>query len=253
MNRLIVLVFLLTNTLLVSATDRVQQKVIIISDHLKLIQLTDHCFVHESVAYFENYGNVNCNGLIVFKNGKALMIDTPMNNEQTKELYTFMKDSMNAIVTTFIGGHFHEDCIGGMGFLKEMGVKCILGKLTHEKCIALNLPLPDLQFETTFDFSFEGLNTQCRYFGGGHTNDNIVVYIPEEKVFFGGCLIKSMDAQTIGNIADANIPQWTSTVKKVKGAFPDFEVVVPGHGAFGGKELLDHTIDIVDNYLKAKN
>ena len=39
----------------------------------------------------------------------------------------------------------------------------------------------------------------CYYFGGGHSEDNIAVWIPSAKLLFAGCMVKEMAAQNAGN------------------------------------------------------
>lgn len=219
--------------------------IIQINNDIQLIEITTNFYIHLSFTNDDTFGRFSSNGAIVIKNGKALMIDTPVNMEDTKEITNYLANKMNVKVTTFIGGHYHNDCIGGMQHLKENGVMCVLGKKTKEKCIAYNLPLPDTTFEETLDFIFEDIKVNCRYFGGGHTNDNIVVYFPDYKILFGGCLIKSLESKTMGNIADAVLNEWGPTVIKVQHAFNDVKVIIPGHGEPGGKELLTHTIQLV--------
>jgi len=41
--------------------------------------------------------------------------------------------------------------------------------------------------------------------------------------------------------------------KRVKKAFPDSLVVISSYGAFGGVELLDHTMELVGNYRPANS
>ncbi|MDX2444076.1 MAG: CfiA family subclass B1 metallo-beta-lactamase, partial [Bacteroidales bacterium] len=77
---------------------------------------------------------------------------------------------------------------------------------------------------------------------------NIVVYFPSQEVLFGGCLIKSMASKGLGNTADAEISEWIPTIQKLKKEFKDIDIVIPGHGQYGNKELLDHTIELVKNY-----
>lgn len=225
---------------------------IVINPDLKLIRLKENIYLHENYTNSPDFGRFSSNGLLIFKNGKALMIDTPADNLQTKILYDYLKDSMKVEVTTFIGGHFHSDCIGGMEFLKSKKVRCILGEKTRNKCHELNLPMPDFSFGNQHDFTFEGIQVQCCYFGGGHTIDNIVVNFPNYELLFGGCLIKTLQSKSIGNIADAKTDEWVQTIEKVKTAFPKTNIVIPGHGKYGGFELLDHTINIVKEYLRTK-
>ena len=87
---------------------------------------------------------------------------------------------------------------------------------------------------------------EVRHFGPGHTSDNVVVWLPQEKLLFGGCLIKANGAGK-GNLADASPEKWPKTVIKVRSAYPEAEVIVPGHGRHGGQELLNHTIVLFSN------
>jgi metallo-beta-lactamase class B len=74
-----------------------------------------------------------------------------------------------------------------------------------------------------------------------------VGYFPSDNVLFGGCLIKEMQA-TKGFLGDANVKNWSATVRKVKHAFPSVKLVIPGHGQIGGQELLDYTIKLFKAY-----
>ena len=68
-------------------------------------------------------------------------------------------------------------------------------------------------------------------------------YFPSENILFGGCLIKELEA-TKGFLGDANVGDWSKTVEKIKKEYPNLKIVIPGHGAIGGSELLDYTIQL---------
>ena len=82
-----------------------------------------------------------------------------------------------------------------------------------------------------------------KFLGQGHTKDNVVGYFRSENIMFGGCLIKELDASK-GYLGDANIEEWSRTVENVKMNYPDVKIVVPGHGEYGDKKLLDYTIQL---------
>ncbi len=81
--------------------------------------------------------------------------------------------------------------------------------------------------------------------GEGHTCDNIIGYFPLEDIMFGGCLIKEAGAGK-GNLAEANVEEWSETVRKVKMKYPKVKKVITGHGKYGGIELLDYTIELFE-------
>ena len=62
-------------------------------------------------------------------------------------------------------------------------------------------------------------------------------------MLFGGCLIKELEASK-GYLGDAYVPQWSETVQRVKEAYPDVKIVIPGHGAYGDTALLNYTIKL---------
>lgn len=84
------------------------------------------------------------------------------------------------------------------------------------------------------------------YLGGGHSVDNIVVWHNSEKVLYGGCMVKEVGEYSMGNIEDAApLEQWLKSIDAVFERFNDAKIVIPGHGKYGGLELLNHTKEII--------
>ncbi|HPR32199.1 MAG TPA: subclass B1 metallo-beta-lactamase, partial [Prolixibacteraceae bacterium] len=108
----------------------------------------------------------------------------------------------------------------------------------------------DSVFDRSMDLDFGKMPVQIRYFGGGHTADNIVVYFPSEHILFGGCLIKSLSSRGLGNLSDSVLEEWKPTVEKLMEAFPEVRIVVPGHGLRGDAALLHHTVGLVEQYKR---
>lgn len=229
-----------------SRNSSAQNQQIFISDDVQLLKLSDSLYMHITWDEFENYGRFSSNGLIYIVDGKGLLIDTPMDNEKTKVLYNFFSDSLNVTITFFIAGHFHNDCMGGIRFLKEKGVTSISGVPTQIICNQLGLPIPDISFYDSLNVNFGGQVIKCYYLGGGHSEDNIVVYLEKEKVLFGGCLIKSKESINLGFIGDANLDAWPITIKKVKTKFQNPNLIIPGHGNIGDSSLYNHTLHLLN-------
>ena len=229
----------------VTSVAQTNEKIVIDKD-IQLIHLQDSIYIHVTWHYLDNFGRFPSNGLIVIRNGQALMIDTPMDNKKTEQLTRYLKDSMSVDLTKLIIGHFHDDCMGGLEYLQSLEVESIANSMTIAKCKEIGLPVPSTAFTDALTFNFNGEQIDCRFFGAGHSFDNITVWIPGKKILFGGCLIKSMEPRGLGNLSDAVIDDWAMTVEKVMEKYPEIQTVVPGHGAFGGTELLTHTIELID-------
>ncbi|EJR21436.1 beta-lactamase 2 [Bacillus thuringiensis serovar morrisoni str. 4AA1] len=148
-------------------------------------------------------------------------------------------------VTDFIITHAHADRIGGIKTLKERGIKAHSTALTAElaKKNGYEEPLGDLQTITSLKFG----NTKVETFhpGKGRTEDNIVVWLPQYKILAGGCLVKSAEAKDLGNVADAYVNEWSTSIENVLKRYGNINSVVPGHGEVGDRGLLLHTLDLL--------
>ncbi len=214
------------------------------SESLKVIRITDNIYQHISYLHIENYGNFPCNGMIFTNNSEAIVFDTPIDNSSTAELITFITDKLDAKVKTVIPTHFHIDCIGGLEEVQKQDIPVIANNMTIELIDKSNINKQTIaSFDDEIYLEIGKETVTARYFGEGHTADNIVGYVPSENAIFGGCLIKSIGAGK-GNLEDANTTEWPNTVNKLKQTYPNAQIVIPGHGEYGTSTLLDYTIDL---------
>ncbi len=91
-----------------------------------------------------------------------------------------------------------------------------------------------------------GGQTLRTYFpGAGHVPDNMVVWLPRQQVLVGGCLVKSREAQDLGNVADADLTAWAPTIRRVMAEFSEARIVIPGHQAWSDAGCLQHTLNLL--------
>ena len=220
---------------------------ITINENLLITKISDNCFIHVSYKNLSEYGRVPANGLIYIDGNKAVMIDTPWDDEQTSQLFKWVSDSLKAEILHVIPTHYHVDCMGGLAECHKQGAVSYSLDLT--KIIAKNkgLPVPQNTFSDSLWLKINDTKILLRYFGPGHTDDSFCLWIPCEKVLFGGCSVKSANATNLGNITEANLDNWPITIKAVINAYPEANVIVPGHGPSGGIELLYHTLELLEN------
>ena len=217
------------------------------SEVLKIERISDKIFQHISYLETKSLGTVPCNGMIYINGNEAIVFDTPTNEKASSELINWIGEkNIKAVVVT----HFHIDCLGGLNKFHSNGIKSFATnqtiKLAKEDKTEI---LPQNGFEKEYKFQIDNEVVLTKYFGQGHTKDNIIGYIPSEKVLFGGCLVKALNAPK-GNLADANTEDWSKTIEKIKSEFPEIKNVIPGHGKSGGTELLNYTINLFKVYNK---
>ena len=233
-------------SVIISPNDQgLQNDTVYKSVNLLLVKLTAHTFQHISFLNTHDFGRVDCNGMLVINDHEAIIFDSPANDTSAAELISFIKNKTGATITAIVPTHFHADCVGGIALFLKDSIPCYASYKTIELLQQQGNKYASLMkgFSDHMEMQIGEKKVEALFLGEGHTKDNIVGYFPEDSVLFGGCLIKASGANK-GNLEDANVTEWPSTVNKLKQKFPQAKIVIPGHGKTGGKELLDYTIQL---------
>jgi len=215
-----------------------------ISDDIELIKLSDNAYIHVSYSVVTGYGRTGANGLIFINDGDAFLFDTPWNDTQTETLVTYLKEKMHLQVKGFIPNHWHEDCMGGLAYLIKAGIPTYANQKTIDIARQKHLPVAEHGFSDSLMLMSGNREIHCYFLGAAHSTDNVVVWIPSENILFPGCMVKSMNATNLGNTADGNLAEYPKTIQSVIKKFRGAKIVIPGHGDFGGPELLSHTLSL---------
>jgi len=224
-------------------SDVFQPKEVYKSNDLIITQVSENAFVHTSFLQTQDFGNVPCNGLIVSNNNEAIIFDTPTNTKTSEELIKWITETQQSKINVVIPTHFHNDCLGGLTIFHSKNIPSYANVKTIAFAKENNETLPQNSFNDSLVLKVGTEKIIAKFFGEGHTKDNVVGYFPSENVLFGGCLIKELNA-TKGYLGDANVADWSKTVEKIKKEYPKLKVVVPGHGETGNQKLLDYTIKL---------
>jgi glyoxylase-like metal-dependent hydrolase (beta-lactamase superfamily II) len=83
---------------------------------------------------------------------------------------------------------------------------------------------PNVTFDSKMSMFYGGREVQLLFLGRGHTGGDVVVFLPEEKMAFGGDLILPF----LPYMADAFVDEWPATLERLKSL--DIETIYPGHG-----------------------
>jgi glyoxylase-like metal-dependent hydrolase (beta-lactamase superfamily II) len=104
-------------------------------------------------------------------------------------------------------------------------------RITQEKEIQ---PTPaNLTFSTSLTIHGGSHEIQLLYLGRGHTDTDLFVYLPRERVVCTGDMMES----GLSYMPDAWVNEWPAALEKL--AALDFDTVLPGHGTpFKGKEKI---------------
>ena len=214
-------------------------------------RISDKVVMHTSTLDLPGMGPVRSNGLIVIADGRSILVDTAWSDAQTRNILDYAEQVLNAPISDAVVTHAHQDKMGGIGALEAAGVTSWAHPLTNSEAVAQEL-LPAGR-TLTFDKGWAVGPSQHQlaplaiyYPGGGHTIDNITVGIEGTDIAFGGCLIKGSDAQTLGNLSDADVENYASSARHFGAAFPEADTILVSHSPPQGRAAIAHTIALAD-------
>jgi glyoxylase-like metal-dependent hydrolase (beta-lactamase superfamily II) len=93
---------------------------------------------------------------------------------------------------------------------------------------------PSLTFDRTMTIVRGGREMRLLYLGRGHTDTDVVVYLPKERIVCTGDLMESIPSY----MGDSFPEDWIATLDRLRAL--DFDTVMPGHGVvFTGKTKIE--------------
>ncbi|MGL1894201.1 MAG: subclass B1 metallo-beta-lactamase [Spirochaetaceae bacterium] len=234
----------LLNIIVISDAYSENNQTIHISSEVKLNSISDNVWIYISDIKLEKWGKVSANGMAIITNNQLVLIDTPWNDEQTKLLILWFTNNYDITEIKVIVSHYHVDNLGGLNWIHQNGIESYSIGKTQEICKNKNLSIPINTLSNPYIFDFSDTIIEVHFLGEGHTVDSASVYLPNEKILFAGCSVKSLKNSTLGNVADANLKNWPVTLQNMMSSFPDAKIIIPGHGLEGSMSLIDHTLSL---------
>ncbi len=223
--------------------------------------------------------------LLVEKNGNGVMVDTPWTPKATEDILKWAKENAGLKTIRVVNSHFHLDNMGGneaivkikadiystqqtLELVKELGIKSqmqIVGWLASKteyneyanglkniKLIPANKIIERLETGEKATLLISAIKTEIFYPGPAHTHDNVSIYFPEYNILFGGCAVKGTNAKNLGNLRDGSKKDYKSSIENLLLQYGNISdiIIVPGHGKYGGQELLEHTLNLASKLLE---
>lgn len=219
---------------------------------LEIKHLTGNFYIFTT---YQTYNNepVPANGMYVVTDKGVVMMDGAWDPAQNQPLLDSIEARHHKKVVLEIGTHYHADRSGAFDFLRKKGVKTYSSLKTLELCKQFGEHEAEFYFVKDTTFKVGNLVFETYYGGAGHTKDNIVLWFPQAKVLYGGCLIKSWDSEDLGYLKDANLNEWPKTLKKIQERYPDPAYIIPGHGDWSNRRSLIHSLELLQKQKMKKD
>lgn len=214
---------------------------------VELDSLAPGVWIHTSYYTYPNGSRFSSNGLVVREGDRLTLVDTAWGERLTATLLDRIEQEVRLPVRLAIVTHAHGDRTAGADVLRERGIPVHAHPRTIALALETGLPpptdsLPGLA-EPGSAMSVAGV--EIFYPGPGHSPENLMVWVSQARVLFGGCAVRPGDATTLGNTAHADRASWPKAIERATKRYLRVEAVVPGHGAVGGAEILSHTLSLL--------
>jgi len=191
---------------------------------------------------------------VIAGDDELLVVDTRSTHLQAEEIRSDLRALSALPVGIVVNTHHHYDHSFGNHVFRPARiwghVRCAsrmqvvgpaeLATLAAENpTLAADLPSvvidpPDHTFHETATIEVGGRRVELRHLGRGHTDDDIVVLVPDSGVLFAGDLVEGGAPPYFGDGYPLDWPETASRLLElVRGP------VVPGHGDVGGRTFVE--------------
>lgn len=194
---------------------------------------------------------------VVGGDGGLLVIDTRTSHRQGDELRRDLLGLPGAVRWVVNTHHHHDHCFGNAVFTgAELWGQARCATRLVERAEAMRAELigempdradewrevvitpPARTFEERAALDLGGRVVELRYLGRGHTDDDIVVTVPDADVVFAGDLLENGAPPYFG---DGYPLDWPATVAAILGL--GLATIAPGHGEVADRAFAERSLE----------
>ena len=232
---------------------------------VKAIQVAPNTYFVQGVPEMgskQNQNFISNAGFVVTPKGVVVIdaLGSPVLAQKLiQEIRKVTKQKIVAVVLT----HYHADHVYGLQEFKRLGATVyaqrdgqnyLASETAKQRLIAsrvdfapwvnenTHLVPADIWIDQSKTIAVGGVEFRISRVGPAHAPEDLIVFIPSEKVLFAGDLVFRGRIPFVGN---ADSRGWMSALDEIQKQNP--KIVVPGHGSYSTNPLAD--ITFTRNYL----
>lgn len=233
---------------------------------LKPVKVAANTYFVQGLAEMGSSANQNFisnAGFVVTPKG-VVVIDALGSPVLAQKLLTEIKKVTSQKVVAVIVTHYHADHVYGLQEFKKIGAtiyaqgegrnylssetakqRLIASRVDFAPWVNANTKLifADVWIDQQTKLSIGGVDFLISRVGPAHAPEDLMIYVPSEKVLFAGDLVFRGRIPFVGN---ADSKGWLSALDEIEKLKP--AIVIPGHGGYSVKPAED--IAFTRDYLK---
>lgn len=239
------------------AADNIQLKPIQVAPHTYFVQ------GRPEMGSSANQNFISNAGFVVTPKG-IVVIDALGSPILAQKLLAEIKKVSNEKVVAVIVSHYHADHVYGLQEFKKIGARIyaqgegrnyLSSETARQRLIAsrvdfapwinanTKLIAADVWIDQKSQLTVGGVEFLITRVGPAHAPEDLMVYVPSEKVLFAGDLVFRGRIPFVGN---ADSKGWLLALDEIESLKPN--IVIPGHGAYSINPVED--IAFTRGYLK---
>ncbi len=226
-----------------------------------LTKIADNVYSYVNVKGSSPQNSFGANaGIIIGKNG-ILVVDTLVSSKEAKRFIKDIRAISDKPIRYVVNTHSHLDHTFGNADFRRLGAVIISHEnckknmesnsenalknakaygLTEKDMEGTKIVYPVLTFSERMEVDLGNQKVELIYAGPSHTDDSILVYLPDKKILFAGDVLFTGYHPYMG---DGEIEGWTEVLDSIAALDP--AVIIPGHGPVSGKK----DVEDMRNYL----
>jgi len=206
--------------------------------------------------YWIQGGAGSNDGVILGKTG-VILVDTKTTVDSEKDVIAEIAKITPKMVTTAIITHSDGDHVNGLAafpagltIIAQENCKKEMEDSASSRNPAPQDRLPTKTYDKTDKLTIDGVKIQLYHWAPGHTSGDTVVYLPDEKIVFGGDLLVTNRPDTgIHPEKHGSAAGWIANAKGMLAL--DADTYLTGHGNMMTKEDVQKKLDFIqDKYNK---
>lgn len=216
----------------------------------KLQQVGQHVWAYTNVSPMTVTNSFGANAGAVVGSKGVLVVDTLVSAKEGRRLLADVREVTKLPILWVVNTHYHLDhALGNCVFaaegativgaspaptlLAERGAYALAHAdqygLTPDDMEGTTIALATVSFSGTMTIDLGGVVVELRSMPHAHSQDNLLVWVPQDKVLFSGDLLFVGSHPFLG---ESDIQGWLSDLDAV--AAVKAEKIIPGHGPIAG-------------------
>jgi len=202
---------------------------------LKIEQVADDLYMIQSSAS----GNIT----VFTSDDGVLLVDSKFANENARVM-ELLRTVTDLPVKYVVNTHMHGDHTGGNIAFEALGADIVATENARKRMAETQaMGLPSIALDDHLRIYFGGRVMDFYWLGRGHTDGDLVIHLPDERLVLTGDLFAGGDpfVRLIDYNGGGSLAEWSGTLEKVLAL--DFDRVIPGHSELTDRARLQAYLD----------